>query len=758
MGFAASTGGSTDIHEVRNIDVQPLFANPPQITMQLTDNSSGWLVQGTPATYTASGSLTTAGGSLNQPASLVATLPAGVVPGTASGTNWSCTTTGQTVNCDYTGSIPIVAGTTLPPVTIPANVTAGTSGPATATAQIVSDDSQIAAASDAGTIHAAAAPGPVLGVNLSDSSSGSFSQGGTATYTALGSVSSGGSSETKVVTLTDTLPTGFVPGTATGTSWSCGTSTQTVTCTYTGALPIAAGTVLPPVTIPATISNTVSGGVVNTVSLSSSDATTAQSTDNGAVTSVPVYGLTLTDSGSGNIPANGTFTYKATPSLAASGGNESLDPTVTLALPTGVTASAGTGTGWTCSLLSSNSVVSCVFSGTLPAPGSSFAAITVTATTTLSTGNISSSATVTSPDGQSASATDSANVAAPPPPVLSVQSSGPSLVYAGTSYALAISPSITSGTSAHDPVVTAILAAGETFAASSTTQSGYTCARSTTTVANDTLTCTSTATTPVPAGSLGAISATVTVASGTTGSPAVSVKLSDAADNATPSSSGAAPTVVPVPVLVMGIAVTPPGPSYGSTVQVTGQPSLSAVGGPALSAPTVTMTAPAGATFPADPTPSGYSCILNSSVLITCSYTGPLAIASGANLPAIVTNAAIGAVGTLQFGGSLADTSDGATTTTGNGSVTSVQAPQAITFTPPTTGIFGGGATLSATGGASGNPVTFTIDGTSTTGACSLAGCHIDLHRGGQLRHRRQPGRQHQLRGRSPGPADHRHQ
>ena len=76
MGFAASTGGSTDIHEVRNIDVQPLFANPPQITMQLTDNSSGWLVQGTPATYTASGSLTTAGGSLNQPASLVATLPA----------------------------------------------------------------------------------------------------------------------------------------------------------------------------------------------------------------------------------------------------------------------------------------------------------------------------------------------------------------------------------------------------------------------------------------------------------------------------------------------------------------------------------------------------------------------------------------------------------------------------------------------------------------------------------------------------------
>ena len=254
MGFAASTGGSTDVHEVRNIEVQPLFANPSQVNMQLTDSSSGWLVQGKPVTYTATGTLSTAGGSLNQPASLNATLPVDVVPGSASGTNWSCTTTGQTVSCSYTGTIPIPAGTTLPPVTIPANVTGGTSGPVTATAQIVSDDSQVAGASDAGTIHAAAAPGPVLGVNLSDNVSGSFTQGGTATYTALGAVSSGGSSEGKVITLTDTLPAGIVPGPASGTSWSCGTASQAVTCTYSGALPIAPGTALPAVSIPVTVS------------------------------------------------------------------------------------------------------------------------------------------------------------------------------------------------------------------------------------------------------------------------------------------------------------------------------------------------------------------------------------------------------------------------------------------------------------------------------------------------------------------------
>ena len=77
------------------------------------------------------------------------------------------------------------------------------------------------------------------------------------------------------------------------------------------------------------------------------------------------------------------------------------------------------------------------------------------------------------------------------------------------------------------------------------------------------------------------------------------------------------------------------------------------------------------------------------------------------------------------------------------------KAPQAITFTPPTTGIFGGGATLSATGGASGNPVTFTIDGTSTTGACSLAGatltytgvgnCVIDANQAGNTNYAAAP-------------------
>ena len=47
---------------------------------------------------------------------------------------------------------------------------------------------------------------------------------------------------------------------------------------------------------------------------------------------------------------------------------------------------------------------------------------------------------------------------------------------------------------------------------------------------------------------------------------------------------------------------------------------------------------------------------------------------------------------------------------------------QAITFTPPTLGIAGQSATLSATGGGSGNPVVFSVDPASGAGVCSVSG------------------------------------
>jgi hypothetical protein len=50
------------------------------------------------------------------------------------------------------------------------------------------------------------------------------------------------------------------------------------------------------------------------------------------------------------------------------------------------------------------------------------------------------------------------------------------------------------------------------------------------------------------------------------------------------------------------------------------------------------------------------------------------------------------------------------------------KAPQTISFTAPTAGIFGGSDSLSATGGASGNPVVFSVDSSSGAGVCSVTG------------------------------------
>ena len=59
--------------------------------------------------------------------------------------------------------------------------------------------------------------------------------------------------------------------------------------------------------------------------------------------------------------------------------------------------------------------------------------------------------------------------------------------------------------------------------------------------------------------------------------------------------------------------------------------------------------------------------------------------------------------------------------------ITVVKVSQAIAFNLPTTGIVGGSVPLSASGGASSQPVTFSVDASGTTGACSISGASLLL-------------------------------
>ena len=110
---------------------------------------------------------------------------------------------------------------------------------------------------------------------------------------------------------------------------------------------------------------------------------------------------------------------------------------------------------------------------------------------------------------------------------------------------------------------------------------------------------------------------------------------------------------------------------------------------------------------------------------MTCDYTGSLAVASGQSLPPVTVDADTEAVGTLVFSASMTDTADGATAAGGTASLDVTALTQTIDFSPPTSGVVGDQPTLTATGGGSGNPVVFTVDASSTAGACTIAGAVV---------------------------------
>jgi large repetitive protein len=111
---------------------------------------------------------------------------------------------------------------------------------------------------------------------------GNFIRGGTGSY-SLTVTNSGTGATSAAITVTDTLPVGLTPTSASGTGWTCSITGQTVTCSRNDVL--AAGASLPVITLyvkveqgaNSTITNTGSvsgGGEDNTANSSSDDPTT----------------------------------------------------------------------------------------------------------------------------------------------------------------------------------------------------------------------------------------------------------------------------------------------------------------------------------------------------------------------------------------------------------------------------------------------------------------------------------------------------
>ena len=147
FGFAASTGGSTDIHEIQNLAINTINVLPK---LTVTNTPGGTPIAGASLGWTLQGQTDPSGGTEAQPVTITDTLPPGVtVSAPPSGNGWDCSATvvgSSTVSCTYTPSGALAPGTALPPLAVSTVVGPDVRGPLTATATIASTDNANAAA------------------------------------------------------------------------------------------------------------------------------------------------------------------------------------------------------------------------------------------------------------------------------------------------------------------------------------------------------------------------------------------------------------------------------------------------------------------------------------------------------------------------------------------------------------------------------------------------------------------------------------
>jgi uncharacterized repeat protein (TIGR01451 family) len=362
--------------------------------MTITKSHSGNFTQGqVGATYTLtarnSGTGTTSG-----TVTVTDTLPAGLAATAINGTGWTCTL--ATLTC--TRSNGLAAATNYPAITVTVTVD-NNAAPSVTNTATVSGGGQANTANDSAT-------DPTTIIQLRDmtiakSHTGNFTQGQVGAAYTITATNSGSTATTGTVTVTDTLPAGLTATAMTGTGWSC--VLGTLTCTRSDAL--AGGASYPAITLTVTVANNAASSVTNAVTVSGGGQTNTSNDSANDVTTVnQVQDLTITKSHTGNFTqgqVGATYSITATNSgFAPTSGTV----TVTDTLPAGLTATAISGTGWSCVL----GTLTCTRSDALAA-GSSYPVITLTVNVSLTApASVTNSAGV-SGGGQSNTANDTAS-------------------------------------------------------------------------------------------------------------------------------------------------------------------------------------------------------------------------------------------------------------------------------------------------------------------------------------------------------------
>jgi uncharacterized repeat protein (TIGR01451 family) len=241
-------------------------------------------------------------------------------------------------------------------------------------------------------------PVPDLAVTVTHS--GNFAQGDTGKVYTITVSNIGIAPTNDVVTAVDLLPTGLTATAMSGTGWTC--NLPTVTCTRSDAL--TAATSYQPITLTVNVANNTKPSVTNAASVSGGgEVNNLNDSATDPTTVTPVTDLIVTSTHAGSFTQGSTGkTYQIT-ARNAGGSPTTGTVTVTESVPAGLTATAISGTGWSCNL----GMLACTRSDALAA-SSNYPIITVTVNVAANAPSVVTNMATVSGGGESNTANDTA--------------------------------------------------------------------------------------------------------------------------------------------------------------------------------------------------------------------------------------------------------------------------------------------------------------------------------------------------------------
>jgi uncharacterized repeat protein (TIGR01451 family) len=209
---------------------------------------------------------------------------------------------------------------------------------------------------------------PVPDLTITKTHSGTFTQGDTNRTYTITVTNAGTSATTDAVSVTDALPPGLTLVSMAGTGWTCAGAS----CTRGDVL--AGGASYPPITLTVNVAGSAAANLTNVATVSGGgEINTVNSTAADPTAIAPSRDLVVAVSHAGNFAQGNTGRTYTIAGRNAGGLATSGEVAITATVPSGLTATALGGTGWTCVLGS----LACTRTDAL-AGSSSFPPITLT--------------------------------------------------------------------------------------------------------------------------------------------------------------------------------------------------------------------------------------------------------------------------------------------------------------------------------------------------------------------------------------------